>query len=361
MVFDAAPLLKQFEAGREQGLHTGLQIHVRLHGEVLLDEAWGEERAGVSLQTRALMLWMSSGKPLLAAGLALLKDGRKLDWEDPVVMYLPEFGVHDKQDITLRHLLTHTGGFRQADLLRDTDWDALVAKVCAVKREPGWTPGGKAGYHSAGSWVILGEVVRRITGRMPGPWLREHLFLPLGMTSTWLGLPADSGLPVSLMHTAKNGVVSPHPDYSQEKNLRAPWPGSNIFSTARDMAEFYTAMLKGGGGVLTLGTAHELVRAHREGLVDQTFKHPLRTGLGFLLDSKRENIHWHSYGYGRYASANTFGHGGNQSSVAFADPACSLVVAAAYNTMPGELSHQGRMRELLETIYEEAGLTANGR
>ncbi len=345
-----------FEEGRDLGLHSGLQMHVRQHGRVLLDVAWGEACPGVLMENRTLMLWMSSGKPLLAAGLGLLFDERKLEWDDRVVRFIPEFGKYGKEEMTLRHLLTHTGGFRGADLIRETDWGTLVAKVCESKPEPGWEPGKKAGYHSAGSWVILGEVVRRITGSIPGPWLRENLFLPWGLCSTSLGLARGSDLPVSCMHLSQGGDLLPHPVWSVEEHLEAGWPGSNILATAHDMAVFYEALLDGGRGVLQRETVAELVRPHREGMMDQTFKHRVRMGLGFVLDSKTENIFWHSYGYGRYASHATFGHGGNQSSLAFADPVNGLVVAAAYNAMPGELPHQGRMRQLVETVYQEAGL-----
>ncbi|MDX6766391.1 MAG: serine hydrolase domain-containing protein [Candidatus Methylacidiphilales bacterium] len=356
MVFDPSPLRALFEDGRERGLHAGLQLHVKRGEDVLLDVAWGETGDGSPLTPQTRLLWMSSGKPFTAVGLARLVEGGQLSWDDPVVRFIPEFAVHGKEAVTLRHILTHTGGFRQADLTMETDWTRLVAAVAAVKPEPGWVPGEKAGYHSAGSWTILGEVIRRVTGRMPDDWLAEEVYAPFGLASASLGLRDLPGFPVSQMQLSENRVLKAHPIWSHEAHRRACWPGSTTFATARDLARFYQALLEGGRGVLSPETVKEMTGPQREGLYDHTFKFPLRTGLGFILDSKTDVVSWHSYGYGRYASHDTFGHGGNQSSVAFADPGSGLVVAAAYNAMPGELPHQGRMRALLEAVYQEAGL-----
>ena len=81
----------------------------------------------------------------------------------PVTRFLPAFGAGGKEAITLRHCLTHTGGFRMLDVgwPRST-WDETLAKICASKIEPRWVPGERAGYHQQSSWFVLGEVVRLI-------------------------------------------------------------------------------------------------------------------------------------------------------------------------------------------------------
>lgn len=319
--------------------------------------AVGESSPGILLTPDSVLLWMSAGKPLLAAGLGLLWQDHLLSWDDPVVRYLPEFGSHGKDTLTLRHLLDHTGGFRQADPIRERSWPDQVAAVCASRREPNWPPGEKQGYHLGGSWTILGAVLERITSERLAPWLRCHLFEPLGMRSTWTGLPPEAAAwpagRLAPMLQSVQGALQPHPFWSLPENLGACWPGSNTLSTARDMAVFYLSLLEGGRGVLAEATVRELTTPTHPARMDATLKRPMRFHLGFLFDSKQPGESWHSYGYGAAASARTFGHGGNQSTVAFADPVRGLAVALAFNAMPGDLLHQQRTRAALDAIHPE--------
>ena len=80
-------------------------------------------------------------------------------------------------------------------------------------------------------------------------------------------------------------------------------------------------------------------------------------GLGLIIDSKGYGIDTVPYGYGKYSSSRTFGHGGSQSSVGYADPDRKLVVAAVFNGMPGDRAHNIRMRAFLTALYEDLGLT----
>lgn len=342
------------EDGISRGWHPGGQLVVHERGRTRIDLACGTAAPGVGVSGGTVLLWMSAGKPLLAAGLALLQSRGLLEWDDPVVKFLPAFAAHGKEAFTLRHLLEHRAGFRTADAGRHPDWAAQVAAVCAARREPDWEPGARQGYHTVGSWTVLGAVAEAVTGEPVGDWLRREVFLPLGMKSTWTGLPleADGWVPGAFAPMAEcaGGFCGPHPFWSQPAHLHARWPGSNTFSTAQDMARFYAALLDGGRGVIPEVFVRELLQAKPEARMDATFRRPMRFHLGFLFDSKQEGESWHSYGYGAAAGPRTFGHGGNQCAVAFADPDRELVVAAAFNGMPGELAHQQRMRGLLAAV-----------
>lgn len=339
-------------AGIEQGWHTAAQACILRQGAVVWEGAVGEAAPGVPATSEHIFLWLSAGKPLLATALALLWQDHLLDWDDPVARYLPAFAVHGKDRITLRHLLEHTGGFRQADQIRETSWPEQVAAVCASRIEPGWEPGLKQGYHMGASWTVLAAVLEAVTGSRVAPWMRRHLFEPLGMHSTWLGWPAE--LPpqqlVTMQQCGPQGCA-PHPFWARTAALSACWPGSNTFSTARDMTRFYQTLLEGGRGVLEPPTVRELTTPLRPAQPDATFKRPMRFHQGFLFDSKQPGESWHSYGYGAGASPRTFGHGGNQCATAFADPEAALAVAVVFNAMPGELLHQQRMRTALNTLW----------
>jgi len=112
-----------------------------------------------------------------------------------------------------------------------------------------------------------------------------------------------------------------------------------------------------GVEILKAATIDLFTRPHRSGLFDYTFLAKLDWGYGFLLNSDSYNFETIPYAYGRYASPETFGHSGSQSSCAFADPTNQLVVAWACNGMPGEKLHQKRQREINNAIYEELNLS----
>ena len=95
---------------------------------------------------------------------------------------------------------------------------------------------------------------------------------------------------------------------------------------------------------------------HRVGMYDQTFRHVVDFGLGFIVNSAMYGVDTVPYGYGPHASPRAFGHSGAQSSVGMADPEHGLVIAVAFNGMPGEARHHARIREVLAAIYEDLGL-----
>ena len=101
-----------------------------------------------------------------------------------------------------------------------------------------------------------------------------------------------------------------------------------------------------------------MVSRQREGMFDLTFQHIMDWGFGVIINSVRHGQSTVPYGFGMHASDSTFGHGGMQSSSAFADPENGLAVAWVCNGMPGEVKHQLRAREINTLIYEELGLGA---
>lgn len=101
--------------GASRGLHIGAQVYVAQSGSVLWDYAFGQARPDLPMSPETVMIWLSSSKPLTATAIAQQVELGNLDWDDPVVEYIPEFAPNGKEVITLRHLLTHTCGFRFVD------------------------------------------------------------------------------------------------------------------------------------------------------------------------------------------------------------------------------------------------------
>jgi CubicO group peptidase (beta-lactamase class C family) len=360
--------LALLDQGRSSLLHSGAQIYASWRGEVLADHALGEARPGVPMQPDTLTLWLSAGKPITAVAIAQLVDRGWIAFDDPVSRHLPEFAQGGKDGVTIRHLLTHTAGFRDADKLAENlPWDEMIARICVTPLETGWTPGAKAGYQTLSSWFILGELIRRIDGREAGRYVRENIFEPLGMHDSWMGIPAEHivsyGDRIGLMYFSSRSECRIHPFWNAAEDFAACRPGSGCRGPMRELGKFYEALLAMASGksspeatLVKSSTLRELTTRQREGLFDHTFQHTLDLGLGFIVNSNRYGPETVPYGYGRHASEATFGHSGSQSSCVFADPEHQLVVAWHCNGQPGEPRHQKRAREINSLIYEELGL-----
>ena len=347
------------DEGIETGLHPGAQVCVSLKGQVIVDLAIGEASPGTPMTSDTLMLWMSSCKPITAIAVARQWEQGELDLDAPVASYLPAFAQGGKERVTVRHVLTHTGGFRPTRFdYPDDDWDAIIARICETPLERDWTPGEKAGYHIHTGWFILGELVQRAADEDLPTYLRRQIFEPLGMNDAWIGMPpqqyhAYGDRIAVMMNTA--GELPRSMQWHEEAWVTRCRPSGNGYGPARDLVRFYEAMLA-GGKVISPQTVEAFTARHREGLFDHTFQHVIDWGLGFLLDSKRHGRARHPYGYGAHASDATFGHSGAQSSAAFADPAHDLAAAVIFNGSPGEQLHQKRIHAVLTALYEDLDL-----
>jgi CubicO group peptidase (beta-lactamase class C family) len=354
------------EEGIRARLHLGAQLYVSLGGEPVADAALGEDRPGEPLTRDHLMLWLSSTKPVPAVAIAQLWERGLLELDDPVALHVPAFAANGKEGITLRHLLTHTGGIRMLDTgWPHQSWEEIVARICAMKPEPRWVPGQKAGYHQASSWFVLGEVIQRISGTPFSSYVRREIFEPLGMADSWIGMPSeryfeyrDAGR-IAAMWNTQGEEPKPHGWDTEERVVR-PSPGGNGYGPMRELGRFYEMLLGRGSWraqrILLPQTVEAFTAPHRVGMVDATFKHVLDWGLGFIVNSIQYGAETVPYGYGHHASPRTFGHSGYRSSAGFADPERGLAVALAFNGTPSNERHEARIRSVLDAVYEDLEL-----
>ena len=379
MSLDALPKTRAvLERGRADGLHHGAQLFVSLRGETVCDAAVGEARPGEPLTADHLMLWLSAGKPVTA--LAVLHGVQTtyapgempLRLDAPVAEYLPEFAAGGKGDVTVRHLLTHTGGFPDADPdYPNLSWEDCVARVCAAGLSPDWAVGRSAGYHPKSSWFVLGELVRRcVQSGTPtfADAIAAVVLRPAGMTSSAFrfGRERSTGLWERVVPMfRRQGRELTDAGMTTGNHLTRASPGSSLRGPARDLGRFYEdcrTTLRDGFGPEPFAAADDSMRLeamtarHRVGEYDRTLGHVVDFGLGVIVDSNRYGPDTVPYGFGPHCSPRTFGHGGNQSSMAFCDPEHELVVAWATNGMCGEPKHQRRNRAINAAIYEDLGL-----
>ena len=343
------------ERGVAEGLHAGAQLCVRRGGEIAGELALGPLRAD------SIVLWFSSVKPLMAVAIGQLVERGLVAFDDPAAEHLPEFAANGKAAITLRHLLTHSAGIAAAhrEWSRES-WDEIVAKICAAAPEPGWEIGCDCGYHVASAWYVLGEIVRRVDGRSYDRYVREAIFAPLGLADFWVGMDARD-------YTAQRPRIVPLLDATRGAPVPSPvwaWsgsaealalcrPGGSGWGTARALSGLYAALLEGDSPVLRSDTVRCLTAPALRGR-DRVFQVVLERGLGVVLDSKAhgEAGAW----YGPRASAQSFGHGGYTSSVAFADPRHGLAVALAWGCLAPPAKHQARLLAALDALYLDLGL-----
>jgi CubicO group peptidase (beta-lactamase class C family) len=347
--------------GMERGLHIGAQLYVSRAGRTVADLALGEAKPGVKMTPDTLMTWYSSTKPLTSMCVGQCWERGKLQLDDPVAKFVPEFGQHGKDRVTVRQVLTHTAGFPAADLsVRFVrPWAEVIAAICDAKLEEGWEVGRHAQYHPTSGMYMLGEIVARLSGMPFERYIRRELFEPIGMKDSWVGMPLETyrkyGDRMGTMVNTDTGKVVPAEHYSgigQDGWATQCVPGGNGHGPMRELGRFYEMMGNGGTlngkRVLAAKTVEEFTRVHRPDAPTFKGKQPAAAwGLGI---SRQRAVG------GAHCSPKTFGHGGSLSSLAFCDPEHRLVVAFVCNGRPKQADHAARTREIAAAVYEDLGL-----
>jgi CubicO group peptidase (beta-lactamase class C family) len=300
------------------------QLCVLRDGTVVLDRA-------VGCGHDALFWIFSASKPFVALLVHLLAQRGELALDDRVAQYWPEFGQRGKELITIRQVLQHRSGLAVArsaalDALVMTDWDRslhYIERAC-----PAWPPGQVPAYHYLSYGFILGELVRRVSGASVPGFLAAEFLGPLGLRDTHLGLPADlwpRHVPVRGRGPA--GLVT-QAFVNRRATRQAVIPAAGISATARDLARFYLALLRGGelGGarVLDAATIEQARQPSSDGETDRFLGLPIRWSQGFQLGGPGPDP-GAPRPMGRLSSPQAFGHNGSNCCIAWADPAHRLV------------------------------------
>src|SRR5271155_392651 len=169
----------------EYGIEVGAAVAAVVDGKTAFD-LWGgyADKAKTKPWTRdTLVNVFSTTKGLTSMCAHRLVDQGKLDFDAPVSKYWPEFAQAGKEKIPVNFLLTHRAGLaavkKQLPMDACSNWLVMCAALAA--EEPWWEPGTAHGYHAITFGYLVGEVIRRITGKTPGTYLREEIAGPLGL------------------------------------------------------------------------------------------------------------------------------------------------------------------------------------
>lgn len=408
-----------FEPVREAFAHNfaangelGAAFSLYVHGRKVVDLWGGDARPEVGSRPAPAVPWTadtaqvlrSVTKGLTAATALLLAERGQLDLDAPVASYWPEFAAAGKGAVRVRHLLSHQAGVPALDVpLRLEDvlaWEPAAAAVAA--QTPAWEPGTAHGYHPYTFGWLVGEVVRRVSGRTVGRYFADEIAGPLGL-DLWIGLPpgaaprvgrlvdlpapeqARTG-PTGLRLRPKQAVRDAYRDPSSltarsfasvraRVDLNDPVvqaaeiPGAGGIGTARSLARFYAALIgtvedtvegtgDGGSGaapaaaapaapvlgpdVLRRAAGPEVSGPDRVLIVNSTF------GLGF----------WRHGPTAPMTSPAAFGHPGSGGSLGFADPDLGLGFGYVTNGMQPGVTGDLRSRNLIRAVRACLGAAA---
>ena len=182
------------------GAETGLQVAVHRRGQVAADVTAGvaDPRTGAQVRPGTLFYAVSTAKGVAASLAHVLAERGDLSYDMRIAEVWPEFAARGKERTTLRHVLLHTAGLpglpRETTVEQLCDWDHICQQLAAA--EPWWEPGTKFGYHALTFGFLLGETMRRATGRPVSQLLREALTAPLGVQDeVLLRRPAPAPVP----------------------------------------------------------------------------------------------------------------------------------------------------------------------
>jgi CubicO group peptidase (beta-lactamase class C family) len=302
------PVRAALQANIDSGEEIGASLVVDIDGEKVID-VWGgfrdQERTTPWDEHTITNVW-SSTKTVTALAALVLVDRGELDVYAPVAKYWPEFAANGKQDIAVRHLMSHTSGvsgLEQPAAVEDLyDWEKSTARFAA--QAPWWEPGTASGYHALNFGHLIGEVVRRITGKGLKQFVAEEIAGPLGADFQIGAVEADRGriadvvapppLPFDLEALGADSPVvktfTGPPAIADAANT-AGWRGADIggangHGNARSVARMLSALARGGevDGVRLLSPKTiDLIFDQQAHGVDLVLGVPLRWGIGYGL------------------------------------------------------------------------------
>lgn len=367
---------KAFAENLEKRGELGAACSIVLDGKPVVD-IWGghtDKSKTKPWQRDTLVNVYSTTKGLTATCAHRLIDQGKLDPDEPVSKYWPEFAQAGKKDLPVRYILSHRAGLPGITKpLKDEDiynWDTMASAL--AEQAPFWQPGTKHGYHAITIGWLVGEVIRRISGKGLGTYFRNEIAEPLGLDAH-IGLdakhdprvtdilpapPPEPGMPNLFEEAQKDPKGATYAAFMNPPILTKPnvpnsraWRGAeiggaNAHTTARSLARMYGALARGGevdGYRVVRPESIERFWAEQSFGPDQTLMQmPTRFSMGFMLSQP---------GMGFGPNIKAFGHPGAGGSLGFADPIKKVGFGYTMNQMANGLLIDARAAALFDAFY----------
>ncbi len=312
----------------------GCVVCIGRRGKIVLLKAFGNKQLRPSeapMTTDTLFDMASITKPVATAtSIMLLVERGQLKLGQPVADLFPDFAANDKGEITIFDLLTHQSGLLPDNSLADyqNGREEALEKIFALKLQ---APLGSRFIYSDVNFILLGEIVRKVSGKSVHEFSRENIYQPLGMNETGY-LPADElkqrAAPTEERdgHWMQGEVHDP-----RAFKLDGVAGHAGLFSTAEDLAVYAQMMLSrgeyAGRRVLAPRTVAEMTRGYRlpagsRSTMEGVPRNPPAYFRGLGWDKRTG----YSINRGELLSEAAFGHGGFTGTVLWIDPELDLFV-----------------------------------
>jgi CubicO group peptidase (beta-lactamase class C family) len=351
-----------FGANFTNGLELGASFVASVAGRTVADlwGGWSDAKGTRPWQRDTLVCVWSTTKIMTSLCAWMLASRGALDLDAPVARYWPEFGQAGKDDLPVRYLLAHSAGLagwtepiEMSDLY---DWERSTGLLAA--QAPWWEPGSASGYHAVTFGHLVGEVVKRISGRSLGRFFHDEVATPLD-ADFHVGLAAEHeprvgamisptqppGEMTDLMKALMSNPRGWSPRVSGDRAYRAAEvPGANGHGNARSVARVAAALASGGAldGVRLLPERFfDAVLEEQTYGTDLVLGLPVRWGLGVGLPSSEMPL----------PSPRSFYWGGWGGSLCLIDLDARVACAYVMNRMSHTTMGDRRGLDLVAAVY----------
>ena len=370
-----SPVRDAFTRNFDEFGDVGAAVAVTIDGKPVVD-LWGgvsDKETMDPWQEDTLVTVYSTTKGMTAICAHRLVEQGLLDLNAPVAKYWPEFAQAGKADVPVHMLLSHRVGLPTvSDELPEGaafNWETMTDAL--ARQKPFWEPGTRHGYHGLTFGWLVGEVVRRISGKSLGTFFRDEVAAPLGL-DFHIGLDAKHDARIATMYTAvvsvetaremeelqqevqgrmspellsARGNISIQGAHNSEAWRRAEIPAANGHSDARSLARVYGALACGGsvdGGDVLSPEAIATATIEQASGPDAMLTSSTRFAQGFWL-SRDGNMG---------QNTRNFGHPGAGGSLGFADPDKHIGYGYVMNQMKVGLQNESTTsRRLIDALY----------
>ena len=357
----------------------GSSLCVIVDGEMVVDiweghknkdrtKDWSEDTLSVAF---------SSTKAALALCAHILIERGELNLKERVTKYWPEYGKNGKEETTIEMILNHSAGLPalRTKVKKDgfLDWDYMVKLI--ENEKPFWKPGKETGYHMMTTGWLIGEVIRRVTGKSLGEFFNNELREPYGL-NYWIGLPeaenervaeivpfvpSSNDKPSDFATAFRNNSNSMqrlsltntgYYDYNAKETYRAELGAIGGIADARSLAKLLTPLAQNNGKLLSKNTIKKLSKSNIKTPVDNMLLFPTNFSNGFMLNMDNR-ANFKGEGGSFIIGPNAFGHVGyGGSSATFVDPNSKISFGYLTNKLGGEYLINNRAQSLINSTYK---------
>ena len=321
-----APLDALLKDAVEKGATPGAVLLVGHNGAVVYRKAFGYLETGPDKQpmTTDAIFDLASLTKVMATTSCVMRMVQlgEIKLNDPVAKYIPDFGQNGKQEVTVRQLLTHYSGLR-ADLALTPYWRGTEEAYARANGEKLINLPGSTFLYSDINFIVLGELVQRVSGMAVDEYSEKYIFGPLGMTMTRFNPPKEWLARIApTEHDPRTGAMLRGMVHDPSARLMGGVAGhAGLFSTADDVAKFAQALLNGGAPVLSPLIVEKMTTPQ------QPPNMTIVRGLGWDIDSP------FSSNRGDLLPVGSFGHTGFTGTSLWIDPTTNSYIVLLTNAV----------------------------